>query len=295
MSEIVYRICTLLEQVLVCVPVGTNLGLLHLLFALLSGRFLSARGAVFAALSDLGLPKEAVRRAEAALCYGHFQTERLLLRWQQIVWAEGRFQAHGYEGYCPVACDLTGFFRPRLVGLSTKHYTSQAGKALPALVFGLVATVGSVGKNRLALPRLLLRAQASESDAAFQRRLVQQAAAMLSGAEALVVDAGFALADLLACSQLRFVARGAKNFTARKNLLPVYKGRGRPPVYGAKVRPLARFRAGQETKATQPDAVAYWTDGRHRLRAYLFENLVESDQTPGSPSFRCVVIFDPRY
>jgi hypothetical protein len=63
MSELVYRICTLLEYVVAGVPRGTNWGLFHLLFALLSGRFLPARGAVFAALSDFGLPKEAVRRA----------------------------------------------------------------------------------------------------------------------------------------------------------------------------------------------------------------------------------------
>ena len=42
MSSLVYRICTLLTQVLADVPVGTNLGLLHLLIALMSGRFLAS-------------------------------------------------------------------------------------------------------------------------------------------------------------------------------------------------------------------------------------------------------------
>jgi hypothetical protein len=173
--------------------------------------------------------------------------------------------------------------------------SSQAGKALPALVLGLVASVGSVDKHRLALPHLLLRAQPGESDATLQRRLVHQAATRLTAKEALVVDAGFALSDLLACPGLRFVARTAKNFTARKNQVPLYKGKGRPPVYGDKVRPLARFRAGKETVATKPDVVTRWTDGRHTLRAHLFENLVPSDQTPGTLWFRCLVIFDPRY
>ena len=68
MSEIVYRICALLGRILADVPVGTNLGLFALFFALLSGRFLPARGAVFTALADLGLSEEAVRRAAAALC-----------------------------------------------------------------------------------------------------------------------------------------------------------------------------------------------------------------------------------
>jgi hypothetical protein len=295
MSEIVYRITALLGRILAPVPIGTNLGLFHLCFALLAGHFLPARGAVFSALSLLRLPEDALRRSVAALCYGRFQTSALLLAWQQAVVEEERFWAHCYEGYCPVACDLTGFFRPRLGGLTNKHYTSQAGKALPALVFGLVASVGSVGKSRLALPCLLERAGVGESDTAFQKRLVQQAADTLAKNETLVVDAGFALSELRACSGLPFVARVAKNFTARRNLLPVYKGRGRRPVYGEKVRPLGRKRADKETTATQPDAVARWTEGKHTLWAHLFENLVESAQTPGRASFRCVVIYDPRY
>jgi hypothetical protein len=295
MSEIVYRICTLIAQVVQEVPIGTNLGLFHLFFALVSGRFLSARGAVFAALTDLGLGQEAVRRAAAALCYGRFRTKDLLTFWQKIVWEEGCFHPHAYEGYRPVACDLTGFFRTRLVGLSTKHYTSQAGKALPALVFGLVASVGSVGRKRLALPRLFVRAEAQESDAQLQKRLLHEAQATLLEKEVLLVDAGFPISELLACSKLLFVARVRKNFTARQNQLPVYQGIGRPPVYGEKVRPLSRQRAGQKTKATKPEAVARWKDGKHSLRAHWFENLVQSDQAPGAATFRCAVIFDPRY
>ena len=67
MSTIVYRIYAVLCQILARVPLGTNLGLLHLLFALVSGRFLSARGAVFPALASLPLPAPAVRRSAAAL------------------------------------------------------------------------------------------------------------------------------------------------------------------------------------------------------------------------------------
>jgi hypothetical protein len=295
MSEIVYRITTLLEHLLVSVPLGTNLGLFYLLFALLSGRFLAARGAVFAALSDLGLPDAALRRSVAALCYGRFCIPALLLAWQKVVEAEADFTPHRYEGYSPVACDLTGFFRPHLFGQTNKHYQSQAQKALPALVFGLVASVGCVGKSRLALPRLLVRAEPKESDACLQKRLLHEAHKTLRDNEALIVDAGFALKDLLCCDALPFVVRAKKNFTARRNTLPAYKGRGRPPVYGARVRPLTRKRAGKERAATSPDAEARWTEGKHTLVAHLFENLVQSDQTPGSPSFRCVVIYDPRY
>src|SRR5690242_18719317 len=114
MSQIVYRISALLGRILADAPVGTNLGQPTPLFAFLPGRFLPARGAVFTALSSLGLCQDAVRRAAAALAYGRFELEDLLCAWQQIVREEGRFRFHRYEGYSPVACDLTGFFRPRL-------------------------------------------------------------------------------------------------------------------------------------------------------------------------------------
>jgi hypothetical protein len=56
MSTIVYRISVLLSAILADVPVGTHLGVFWLLWALISGRFLLSRGAVFPALADGGLP-----------------------------------------------------------------------------------------------------------------------------------------------------------------------------------------------------------------------------------------------
>ena len=70
MSTTVYRISDLLRQLLVSVPLGTNLGLFHLLLALVSGRFLLSRGALFPALADLNLNEDAVRRGAAALSSG---------------------------------------------------------------------------------------------------------------------------------------------------------------------------------------------------------------------------------
>jgi len=121
MSTIVYRISVLLGVILAEVPVGTNLGLFWLLWALISGRFLLSRGAVFPALADLGLPADAVRRSGAALAYGRWVIETLVRAWYQVVQQEDRWHAHGYEGFRPVACDLVGFFRPRLSGCLGKH------------------------------------------------------------------------------------------------------------------------------------------------------------------------------
>jgi hypothetical protein len=341
MSALVYRIYALLSLVLARVPVGTNLGLLHLIFALISGRFLASRGAVFPALDALGLAPEAVRRA------------RLLAGWRQAVEQEGRFVPCEYEGIRPIACDLTAFFRPQLHGrdgkpLGSRHYVSDAGKALPALVFGLCVAVGrietgqaghtrlgqightrlgqightrlgqightrlgQIGHTRLGLPRLMLRREAGQSEADLQRRLIEQAARTLAPEEALVVDAGFPLADLLRCGG-RFVARARSNQTARRSALPAYKGRGRRPTRGELVRPLARTRAGQRIEATPPDATEHWQDGPHRLRAEVWNGLALPDgqpdgqsdgqsdgqgsaEKPGAPAFRLVAIHDRRY
>src|SRR5436190_3335408 len=171
MSTIVYRILVLLGVILAAVPVGTNLGLFWLLWALISGRFLLSRGAVFPALADGGLPADAVRRSGAALAYGRWAIETLVPAWHQVVLQEDRWHAHSYEGFRPVACDLVGFFRPRLSGGGGTHDQSGADKALPAIVLAVVAAVGSVGRVRLPLVRLLLRAAPSDrSETARQRR-----------------------------------------------------------------------------------------------------------------------------
>jgi hypothetical protein len=191
---------------------------------------------------------------------------------------------------------MVGFFRPRLVGCATKHYTSQAGKALPAICLGMVGATGSVGESRLCLPRFLVEASPTDpSEADHQRRTVRLAAFFLAEDEALILDAGFSLAELLRLGKASFVLRGAKNFTARKNALPEYKGAGRPPENGQMVRPLARTYNNKVIKATRPDGHARWKQGRHTIKALLFDALVLTDAKPGSPSFRCVVILDPRY
>jgi len=63
MPSLIYRINTFLSRVVSRVPVGTNLGLFHLLWMLLSGRLLDSRGAIIPGLADFGLSAAAVRCA----------------------------------------------------------------------------------------------------------------------------------------------------------------------------------------------------------------------------------------
>ena len=94
MSPIVYRMNAILSRVVQRVPVGTNLGLVHCLWMLVSGRLLLSRGAVIPGLAALGLADEAVRRAWAALAYGKWCAAHLLEAWESLVREEQRFCAH---------------------------------------------------------------------------------------------------------------------------------------------------------------------------------------------------------
>jgi hypothetical protein len=296
MSTLVYRITTLLSSLLRDVPVGTNLALFYLLWTLLSGRLLASRGAVIPALAAMGLPAAAVRRAWAALAYGKWETPHLLVHWEALVQAEGQWQAHVHGGYRPVAADLVGFFRPRLVDCLTRHYSSQAGKALPAIPFGMLARIGSVGSQRLPLPCRLVRLPPGETrEAPLAQQLLREAAALLADDEALCLDGGFSLAQVLETGVGRFVVRGAQNFTARRDRLPAAKPRGRPNEYGEIVRPLPRSYKEHLIPATPPDRQERFLDGEYLIQVRIFEGLVLPDAKPGAPTFTCVVFFDPRY
>ena len=107
MPILVYRINTLLSRLVKNTPQGTNLGLFHLLWMILSGRLLSSRGALIPGLAEVGLGADAVRRAWAALAYGRWDSAHLLETWQQSVSREGCWQAHRHGGYTPLVCDFT--------------------------------------------------------------------------------------------------------------------------------------------------------------------------------------------
>jgi hypothetical protein len=299
MSSLLYRINSLLSRVMAGVPIGTNLGLCHLLWMLLSGRLLQSRGAVIPGLAAFGLSAAAVRRAWAALAYGRWSIAGLLSAWQQLVQDDGHWHAHRHGGYRPVACDLVGFWRPRLQGCRTKHYCAQAGKALPAISLGMAARIGTAGSQRLAIPCLLVQADPdAPGERALQQRLLQHTQALLAPDEALVTDRGFPLAQLHAAQIERYVSRGPTNFTARRASLPPYRGKGRRPTKGSLVRPLPRTYKGRTLAATPPDRRETWQGGTPekpcRLSAQFWDNLVLPDAPPGAPTFTCVVIHAPR-
>jgi len=292
---------TLLCSLVVTLPIGTNLGLLHLLWMLVSGQLRGARGAVIPGLSACGLSDRAVRRAWAALGQGNWACERLLARWRVLVVAEGRWQPHTHGGYRPVAVDVTAFWRPRRQGCPTVHYHAEAGRALPAIPLGLSARVGS---QRLALPLTIVRAAGADPRPGTQERLLVRAAVQRCAEdEALVLDAGFGVGLLQEEGATRYVVRCAKNSTFRRATPKLYGGRGRPATRGEIVRPLPRAYKGRPIPATPPDRTETWEEDGVTLRAEIWADLVlptataetETEAKAHSPSVTVVAVYDPRY
>lgn len=296
MPEAVYRMMTLLCALVGPLPIGTTLGLVHLLWMLVSGRLLASRGALFPGLLDCGLSARAIRRAWMALGQGDWTSAQLLGRWAALVAEEGQWQSHTHGGYHPVAVDVTGFWRPRLHACPTTHYHHAAGHALPALPVGLIARVGSLGAQRLALPLAFVRADPGDpAPSAHAHRLVCEAVRQCAADEVLVVDAGFGLALLHAAGATRYVVRLAKNAAFRRAAPPTYGGRGRPPTRGTVVRPLPRTYRGQVVPATPPDHVETWREDDRLLRAEVWTDLRHADADADDPTVTVLAIYDPRY
>ncbi len=97
-------------------PIGTNLGLANLLWAMVSGAFLSSRGALFPALQQGGLSAAEIRRSWSAMRHGAWHIDELVETWGVYVASENTWCEKRYEGLRVVSVDLTGFWRPRLQG-----------------------------------------------------------------------------------------------------------------------------------------------------------------------------------
>jgi hypothetical protein len=262
-------------------PIGTNLGLLRVLWALVSGQLLNTRGALIPALAAIGLSDAEVRQAWSAFANGKWDTHRLVTTWTKLVQEEGHWQRSEYGGYGVKALDLTGFFRPCLQNCDTQHYDSTAGKALKAIPFGIVGEVGHVQTQRFTLPCALVRANTHDaSERVLEEELVRIAVRQMAEDEALAGDRGFKPVTFVKTGCKRMVLRRPKNFTARRRTVPPYSGRGRKPSRPAIVRPLPRTYGTTTIAATPPDRVETWSDPQTgvTVTAHLWCDVVLPDQ-----------------
>lgn len=269
-------------------PVGTNLGVLHLLWMLVSGALLPERGALFGALQRIGLGEAEVRRAWRAFRAGQWQIGDMLRVWRQWIEQQENWVVQRYEGYRAVAVDITAFFRPTLKVCPSQHYHPQAQRALPAVIMGIVGETGEVNGQRLVRPRRFERVHPKEpTEERLWRDLLRRVRREVAPDEVVVVDAGVKISDLDEATIDRYVVRLAKNFTARRSQVAAYQGRGRP---------LPRCYKGKPIAASSPDRCETWEVEGRPLRAEIWENLLLPDALPGSTrSFRVYAIYDPDF
>lgn len=278
-------------------PIGTNISLLRIMWAMVNGSFLTSRGAIHGALQESGFEVEEIRRSWAALRYGSWKIEELLAAWHLKVASLNEWRERRYEGYRVRGVDITGFWRPRLQGEVNKHYNSTARRALPAIIFGVITISGEVKEKGVPLLQAIERCTTDLSESKFQVELLKKAAATARPDEITVVDAGFTLSDLHEADAKQFVVRMAINCTARYNELPEYKGRGARPKFGQIVRPLARTRLKHTIEATPCEqSGSFDYDGR-TIHHESWHKLVASDTQVAeeNPTVSIYAFRDPCY
>jgi hypothetical protein len=278
-------------------PIGTNLALLHFLFMLVSGALLPSRGALFPALKSIGLSDAATRRAWVAFGKGVWRISAILNLWRAYVKKLSGWQEHRYEGYRPIAADITAFWRPALEHCPSKHYHPAANRALPAVILGILGEVGEINEQRIALPRAFERVHLKDpSETRLWQEMLKNAKKSLQNDEVLVVDAGVKISDLQEVGIVSYEVRLATNFTARRNFLPAHV-KGRKPKYGVPVRPLARKHKDKTLAATTPDKTYTWVENGHELRAEIWHDLVLNKIEPDKNNkiFDVYAIYDPDF
>lgn len=269
-----YRILDLIEQIVATAPKGTDLGMCDLVSAMFSGYFIESGGAVTPAvesflrqkISDEEEIAARTRRAAKALTYGSYNIQEMLDKVCEIVKREGRWQPIIVQGYRVKAVDFTAYRREKVKQLKAKAYVSDTGKAVEAVPIGMIASIGEVEGQRIALLDKAVETKLDVNDGAgHKKQLYQQVEKGLEADEIAVFDAGFSLVAAVAAGITRCVIRLAKNVTFGKTAGKIPErtsAKGpEPSQYKAEIaRPLARQHGDNLLPATEADEVRMMTD-----------------------------------
>jgi hypothetical protein len=287
MPNPVYTSATFLSQLVQRLPIGTNLAIAHLLFTLLAGHLLQSRGALFPALAQTGLTDSQVRAAHAALKDGKWSLSHLLKRLHRILKKEKQATPYQINGWHPLPLDWVGFYRPRLKGCQSKHFHSQAQRALPAIELGMVARLTRVGSR-------LISCLVATTRSGDTLELLKAARKHQGRRDVLLADSQVKISHLSEAGIQGFVIRGATNLTLRRSYVRAAKpgARGRKPTLGEKVRPLPRQFKGRLIPGSEPDRIEVFEEGKEEVVGLWFDSLV----LPGcSLVFCCLVIHHPKF
>ena len=269
-----------------------------MMWAMLNGSFLGSRGSIFSGLSLSGFSDEEIRRSWRAFAKGQWSITKLLTAWRDHIFDEGEWKRHNYEGYRAVSVDITSFHRPKLKSWIGKIYQGIAGKALKAIGIGIIADVGSVETQRIAIPRKLLRSKNEEgSEKTLQLDILKWISRHQAPDEVFLFDAGFSLKELQQEGIKRYVIRQAANCTVRRNQLPTYQGKGARPQYGKLIRPLARRYKDKTIPATPYDKEGSFELEGRVIEFHSWHDILRSDQkvSETAETFNIFTFFDPLY
>ena len=317
-----YRILTLIEQMVAVAPKGTALGLCDFISAMFSGYFIASGGAVTPAveaflrreIQDEHEREARTRRAAKALTYGRYNVQELIDQLQALVQAEGHWQPIKAQGYRIVPVDFTAYRRPAVKHLKTKAYVSDAHGAVSAVPIGMMASVGEVNGQRVALLKNVVLADLMVNDGAtHKKQLYQQVATALAKDELAVFDAGFKLVEAAQANLVRGLIRLAKNctFGQTPGQIPARTSeKGRLPTqYQAEiVRPLARQHGDKILPATQADQICTMIDEKGReLEVHIWQPVyflerqfrdvpdAHKKQTLRTMPLKVMALYDPDY
>ena len=321
-AQVNYHILNLIEQMTTVAPKGTSLGLCDTISAMYSGYFIESGGAVTPAIEaflrrEVKEEKERearTRRASKAITYGSYNVKELVERLQEIIRAEGKWVQMRVQGYQIVSVDFTAYRRTAVKKLKAKAYDSDANRAVSAVPIGMIASVGKVNEQRVALLKNVVLTDLTVNDsAAHKTRLYKETVKILEKDELAVLDAGFKLAEAADTGLERCIIRLAKNCTFGKTpgQIPARTSQqGRPPTqHKAKIiRPLEREHGDKTLSATEADEICTITgeDGReikvHIWRkVYFLERQLEKvtderkKQKLRKMPLKVMAIYDPDY
>lgn len=264
-----YRILNLIEQMVTVAPKGTALGLSDVVSAMFSGYFIESGGAVTPAIEaflrrEIKDEKERearTRRAAKAITYGSYNLLEMMNRLREIVQTEGNWEPIVAQGYRVTSVDFTPFRRIAVKKLKAKAYVSDTNRAVSAVPIGMIASVGVVNGQRIALLKNATVANLTLNDEkAHTKKLYEQVSKGLEQDEIAVLDAGFSLAGAVEANISQCLIRLAKNCTFGKTPGKIPErtsNKGRIPTqYKAEiVRPLARKHGDKTIVATEADTV----------------------------------------
>jgi hypothetical protein len=283
-----YRILELIEQMVAVAPKGTALGLTDLISAMFSGYFIESGGAVTPAIEaflrqevkDEKEREARTRRGAKALTYGSYNLKELMDKLQAIVKEEGHWQPTVVQGYRVASVDFTAYRRTAVKKLKAKAYVSDTGRAVSAVPIGMIASVGQVKGQRMALLKNVALADLSLNDRSrHKKQLYKQVATELAEDELAVFDAGFRLVEAVEANITRCLIRLATNCTFGKTAGQIPKRRSakgpQPSQYQAEiVRPLTRKHGDKTLPATEADRIYTTTDEDGcKIKIHVWEKL----------------------